>query len=51
MCQTGEGGCPGRRQDGVSILVSLEADIIWEGLESCFWEEIAIILGKERNLR
>lgn len=37
--------------DNVSVPVSLEADIFWDGRESCLWEETAIILGEERNLR
>jgi len=37
--------------DGVSVPISLEADIFWDGLESCFWEEMAIILGEEKNLK
>ena len=39
-----------RMLDGVSVPFSLEADIFWDGLESCFWEELAIIPGKKGHL-
>lgn len=37
--------------DGVSVPVSLEVGIFWDGLEPCLWEGKAIILREERNLK